>query len=151
MKKKKKIILLSFIILMIFLFSRNIQIDDIFYNLNIFISKITNTSEYKTIKKDINKNYLGIGQEKIKGKDGYFTTFTTIDNNKKTYNEYKQKPINNRWTTSSHYMVLLATDDNDMVYVSNPNGEENNSKSSGWYKFEEITPYIAKALYIENY
>ncbi len=31
------------------------------------------------------------------------------------------KPSKNRWTTSSHYMVLLAADDNQMVYVSNPN------------------------------
>ncbi|CDA31085.1 unknown [Clostridium sp. CAG:492] len=55
------------------------------------------------------------------------------------------------WTTSSHYMALLATDNNDMVYISNPNGGKNDSKSSGWYKFKEITPYIAKALYIESY
>ena len=61
------------------------------------------------------------------------------------------QPHNNRWTTASHYMVLLASDDNDMVYISNPNGGENDSKSSGWYKFKEVTPYIAKALYIESY
>ena len=47
-------------------------------------------------------------------------------------------------------MVLLATDDKDMVYVSNPNGGKNDSKSSGWYTFKEVTPYIAKALYIES-
>ena len=58
------------------------------------------------------------------------------------------KPSNNRWTSASHYMVLLATDNNNMVYVSNPNGLENSSKSSGWYNIDEITPYIAKALYI---
>ena len=58
---------------------------------------------------------------------------------------------NNRWTTASHYMVLLATDNDNMVYVSNPNGLENDSKSSGWYDINEITPYIAKALYIEDY
>lgn len=61
------------------------------------------------------------------------------------------KPQDNRWTTSSHYMVLLATDDKDMVYISNPNGGESDSKSSGWYNFKEVVPYIAKALYIENY
>lgn len=61
------------------------------------------------------------------------------------------KPSENRWTTSSHYMALLATDNNGLVYVSNPNGGENDSKSSGWYDIEEITPYIAKALYIESY
>lgn len=61
------------------------------------------------------------------------------------------KPQSNRWTTASHYLVLLACDDNHMVYVSNPNGLENNSKSSGWYDINEVSPYIAKALYIESY
>ena len=61
------------------------------------------------------------------------------------------KPNDNRWTTASHYMVLLATDGNGMVYVSNPNGLENNSKSSGWYDMEEIIPYLAKAIFIEKY
>lgn len=53
----------------------------------------------------------------------------------------------NRWTTQSHYMVLLATD-GSKVYVSNPNGLKNQSNSSGWYDINEITPYLAKALYI---
>ena len=56
----------------------------------------------------------------------------------------------NRWTTTSHYLVLLATDGIDQVYISNPNGEDHTPKSSGWYSFEEITPYIAKALFIES-
>ena len=30
-------------------------------------------------------------------------------------------PTDNRWTTASHYMALLAADNDDMVYVSNPN------------------------------
>ena len=247
MKKKKIIGLL--IILGICLLLKNCSFSDLSYNLNKFISKVTNSSEYKTIKQDVNKNYSGIGQEKIKNKDGYFTTFATIENHKKTYIEYKQnadsswsnnqywggtmaengcgitalsiilsgynkhyspealrqkynpilkydslsqelsktfnikntdfyydsahlskekiqehlqtnrpilicvwnKPHNNRWTTASHYMVLLASDDKDMVYISNPNGGANNSKSSGWYNFKEIIPYIAKALYIESY
>ena len=247
MKKKKIIGLL--IILGICLLLKNCSFSDLSYNLNKFISKVTNSSEYKTIKQDVNKNYSGIGQEKIKNKDVYFTTFTTTENNKKTYIEYKQngnsswsnnqywggtmaengcgitalsiilsgynkhyspealrqkynpilkydslsqelsktfnikntdfyydsahlskekiqehlqtnrpilicvwnKPHDNRWTTASHYMVLLASDDKDMVYISNPNGGANNSKSSGWYNFKEIIPYIAKALYIESY
>lgn len=61
------------------------------------------------------------------------------------------QPHKNRWTEKSHYMVLLATDSHEKVYVSNPNGGKNDSKSSGWYKISEITPYIAKALYIESY
>ena len=47
-------------------------------------------------------------------------------------------------------MVLLAADEQGMVYVSNPNGLENDSKSSGWYDFDEVLPYIAKILYIEE-
>lgn len=183
------------------------------------ISSNFNIYSYKTIKLDKNENYNGIGQEEINGKDGYFTTFTTLDNHKKIYKEYKQngdsswsnkeywngtmaengcgitvmsiilsgynkdyspeilrekyfpvinhnnlskelsstygiknsdfyydsihlsnknitehlstnrpiticvwnKPTNNRWTTASHYMALLATDDKGKVYVSNPN------------------------------
>lgn len=64
--KKKRIIILLIIILEIYLFFRNTPFNDISYNLNRFISKVTNTSEYKTIKQDVNKNYSGIGQEKIK-------------------------------------------------------------------------------------
>ena len=30
-------------------------------------------------------------------------------------------------------------------------GGENDSKSSGWYEYDEIIPYIAKALFIESY
>ena len=56
----------------------------------------------------------------------------------------------NRWTTTSHYMVLLASN-NNKVYVSNPNGLEDTSKSSGWYDIDEITPYLVKALYVEDY
>lgn len=212
-------------------------------------STYAKNSGYSIIKADNNMNYSGVGQEKIQGQDGYFTTFTTLDKNKKTYKEYKQggtsswsrnqywggtmeengcgitvmstilsgynknytpedlrkkyqpvlnydnlsselsgkfgiknsnfyydsvhlssqniiehlktnrpiivcvwnKPHNNRWTTSSHYMALLACDDYNIVYVSNPNGYENDSKSSGWYNIDEIAPYIAKILYIESY
>ena len=61
------------------------------------------------------------------------------------------EPNKNRWTEKSHYMALLATDGNDFVYVSNPNGGKNDSKSSGWYNIKEIIPYLAKALYVESY
>lgn len=60
------------------------------------------------------------------------------------------KPTVNRWTSVSHYMVLLATDGEGKVYVSNPNGLENTYKTSGWYDINEITPYLAKALFIEE-
>ena len=246
---KKRILILLIIIIVICICIKNNLFNDVSSNLNTSISKIADNSAYKTIKQDTNDNYSGIGQEKVKNKDGYFTTFTTMQDHQKKYIEYKQnnnsswsnkqywggtmsengcgitaistilsgynknytpedlrqkyypvldnetiskelsntfhikntdffydsvhllkaklqehlktnrpilicvwnQPNNNRWTTSSHYMVLLATDNDDMVYISNPNGGENDSKSSGWYNFEAVTPYIAKALYIENY
>ncbi len=253
MKKKKKklnikrFIFLIIIVILLFCFRNFLKEKNILDN-NPF-SNLLNNSEYKVIKKDVNPDYLGLGQEIVQNKDGYFTTFTTLDENKKTYKEFKQngtaswankkywggtmeengcgitaisiilsgynkdytpndlrekyypmlnsdkissvlsktfkiknsdfyydsihlskqslaehletnrpilicvwnKPKNNRWTTESHYMVLLASDNNGKVYVSNPNGLENTEKSSGWYDFDEVTPFIAKALYIEDY
>ncbi len=70
----------------------------------------------------------------------------------------KNKPIlicvwntpDSTWTTASHYMLLLATDNQNKVYVSNPNGLYGKIKMSGWYDTESILPYIAKAMYIEE-
>ena len=216
MKKKRKMKKFTIIIFSIFI---------IICFRNIYISvyeKFSNNlcnPQYEIIKQDKNKNYLGIGQQKVKNQDGFFTTFTTTEDNLKIYKEYKQngksswsknkywggtmsengcgitvlsiilsgygkdftpedlrekyypvldysnlskelsttfgiensdfyydsvhlsneniithlktnrpiiicvwnKPQNNRWTTASHYMALLATDDNEKVYVSNPN------------------------------
>lgn len=56
---------------------------------------------------------------------------------------------NARWTKSSHYMLLLATDEKSKVYVSNPNEADRNNKSSGWYDIYQVIPYIAKALFIK--
>ena len=234
----KKILLIILILIGIIYLKKN------YINNNILEKSSEN---YEVIKLDKNENYKGVGQKKLDGKDGYFTTFTTVDVNKKIYKEYKQngsaswahhrywgstmeengcgitalsiilsgynknyspeklrkkyypvlnndkiskelsstfgikntdfyydsshlskeafvkhlktnrpilicvwnKPDNNRWTTASHYMVLLATDEN-LVYVSNPNGLENSSKSSGWYNFDQVLPWVAKALFIEN-
>ena len=55
---------------------------------------------------------------------------------------------NDVWTKNSHYMVLLASDGDDKIYVSNPNGT-NKENPSGWYETNKILPYIAKALFIE--
>ena len=241
---KKFILLLSFLIIVVVLIINAIFSSTVSNN---FLIK--NTNGYDVIKLDKNDNYNGIGQKKVSNKDGYYSTFTTIGSNKKTYIEYKQngdaswskntywndhmentgcgitamsiilsgygknvtpedlrqkyypsidyetldkefsqsygiqssgfyydsthlskeyinkhlltnrpilicvwnKPSDNRWTTSSHYMVLLASDGNNMVYISNPNGGKNDSKSSGWYEYDEIIPYIAKALFIESY
>ena len=109
-------------------------------------------------------NYENFSRElsstfEIKNSDFYYDS-THLSNNKiiehlKTNRPIVvcvwNKPTDNRWTTASHYMALLATDGNDMVYVSNPNGLENDSKSSGWYDIDEITPYLAKALYVEAF
>lgn len=243
-KKKKLNFKKLFLLIILIIFTFNLY-DKYNNKINKFLQNIFISSDYKIIKQDTNSNYSGIGQEKISGKDGYFTTFTTDTNI--TYIEYKQngnsswsnnsywggtmeengcgitslsiilsgynknytpedlrkkyypklnydklskelenfgiensdfyydsiscseknikkhlesgKPIiicvwdensRNRWTTKSHYMVLLATDGNNMVYVSNPNGLKNDSKSSGWYEFSEVVPYIAKILYIES-
>ncbi len=227
-KKKRKvskvkviILIIIFIVLFILLKNSFMQLISFFTN-DTYIANIVSSfskvdNEYETIKLDNNENYSGIGQQKISGKDGYFTTFTDISG--KTYKEYKQngssswsnkkywdgnmsetgcgitaisiilsgydmdytpedlrkkyfpvldgsnisnelsktfklsntdffydqvslskknitehlnknkpvlicvwnKPKANRWTTASHYMVLLAYDNNNMVYLSNPN------------------------------
>ena len=241
-KNKKKKLNLKFILLGIILISIGIYL---LYTINYSLS----TDIFLPISNSKNNNYSGIGQEAVSDKDGYFTTFTTIDENKKTYKEFKQngnsswaqnsywggtmeengcgitslaiitsgygmnitpedlrkefypvldgndfgsvlknyynientdflydtsyfsnnyilehlktnrpvlvcvwnKPHDNRWTTASHYLVLLACDNSNKVYVSNPNGGKNDSKSSGWYDINEITPFIAKILFIESY
>ena len=78
--KKKRLFLLLIFVFGIQFFLRNSSFSNISYNLNKFISNVTHSSEYKIIKQDINKNQSGVGQEKAKGKDGYFTTFTTTEN-----------------------------------------------------------------------
>ena len=60
------------------------------------------------------------------------------------------EPEKNRWTSSSHYIVLLAADNCGSVYVSNPNGGRNAQNSSGWYDIDEVVPFIAKAAFIEQ-
>ena len=55
--KKKKIIVIFIFIFVIWMFQRNSSFNDIFYNINKIISKISNTSEYKIIKQDKNNNY----------------------------------------------------------------------------------------------
>ncbi len=89
---KKLITLLFIIILLIFLCIRfhNLLNRYISNNSIIEFPKIQNKSEYKVIKEDYNKNYSGLGMQEVKDKDGYFTTFTTEDKNKKVYKEYKQ-------------------------------------------------------------
>ena len=251
-KKKlniKRITLLIVLIIFITILVKNIIFSNNSLDILDELSFTTTDNGYKIIKQDENNKYSGVGQEKFSNKDGYYTTFTTDNQYKKTYIEYKQNgnaswanntywndsmeksgcgitamaiilsgygknvtpedlrnkyypvidyeslstefsksygiqssgfyydsvhlskkyiknhlltnrpilvcvwntPSENRWTTTSHYMVLLASDDDNMVYVSNPNGGENDSKSSGWYEYDEVIPYLAKALFIESY
>ncbi len=108
---------------------------------------------YENLSKELSQTF------KIENSDFYYDT---VHRSKESIIKHLEtnRPIivcvwnengNNRWTNKSHYMLLLATDGIDMVYISNPNGLENDSKSSGWYNFREIIPYIAKILYIEKY
>lgn len=89
---KKIVVPLLIIILLIVLCIRfhNLIINYISNNSNIEIPKIQNKSIYNVIKEDYNKNYSGVGMQEVKDKDGYFSTFTTEDKNKKVYKEYKQ-------------------------------------------------------------
>lgn len=210
MKKKIMLLFLLIVGLIIYFCNDGAELTSNLFNLS---------NNYEIIKLDKNINYSGVGQEKVTNVDGYFTTFTTVTDHKKTYIEYKQNgnaswsnqkywggtmaengcgiaalaiilsgyqhdytpedlrqryfpvlnydflsqelshtfyikntdfyydsvhlskeklqehlktnrpilicvwdsPHNNRWTTASHYLVLLAADDKDMVYVSNPN------------------------------
>ena len=103
MKKKKKLNFKRFLILIIlFLFIKNNIPNNLSKKFNKVISKNINNSEYMTIKEDYNKNYPGIGQKKINNQDGYFTTFTTIKNNQKTYFEYKQNG-NSSWRNNKYW------------------------------------------------
>lgn len=242
--KRARFVVLVLVILICFLFI-NFEKD----NFSNVCNNIFESDNYTVIGISKNNDYSGIGQEIVYSKDGYFTTFTTLDDNKKIYKEYKQNidaswssnsywggtmakngcgitalaiilsgygkdfspevlrqkyypvmnydnfsnelleefgiensdfyfdnfhlsdkailkhlhsnrpilvcvwnnPNNNRWTTASHYMVLLAADNSGRVYVSNPNGGKKDSKSSGWYDIDEVSPFIAKAIYIESY
>ena len=108
MKKKKKTNFRKtiFLLLILLLFCLCIKyvsllIEYIFSNAN-NLSNISSNSDYAIIKQDINKDYSGIGQKKVKNKDGYFTTFTTIESNKKTYKEYKQNG-NYSWSYKKYW------------------------------------------------
>ena len=112
---KKRIIIFILIIILSYIFLSNSSIfSDIYKNLDI----LKFSSDYKIIKQDINKNYSGIGQEKINEKDGYFTTFTTEDNYKKTYIEYKQNG-NSSWSNNKYWGGTMA--ENGCRYNCNVN------------------------------
>ena len=70
------------------------------------ISISENDAKYGIIKEDTNKNYPGKGQENVKNKDGYFTTFTTTNNKK--YIEYKQN-LESSWNNNLYWDDTMAT------------------------------------------
>ena len=71
MNKKRKLnikkIIIFLLVLCLFLY---LVVKDIFHHIEI-------SSNYEVTSEEKNPNYSGIGQQKISGQDGYFTTFTT--------------------------------------------------------------------------
>lgn len=111
---KNIIILLFIIIFIIYLFfiSNLPKKENILNNLD--YSNIDSFG-YSILKQDNNANYLGIGQEKVYNKDGYFTTFTTKNN--KIYKEYKQNG-NSSWSNYSYWDNIMATDGCSITAIS---------------------------------
>lgn len=110
MKRKKKKInfrkILLVLILIIFTHSF-IKNKPSTTNITNKVSNILTNSEYDIIAKSKIDNYSGIGQEAVKNKEGYFTTFTTIEKNKKTYKEYKQN-ANAPWSNNEYWGGTMA-------------------------------------------
>ena len=92
-KNKKKKLNLKFILFVIILIFIGIYL---LYTINYSLT----TNIFLPISNSKNNNYSGIGQEAVSDKDGYFTTFTPIDENKKTYKEFKQNG-NSSWAQNS--------------------------------------------------
>lgn len=84
-KKKKRIIKLIIFIVIIYL-----SIHFLANNGIKTIANSINSQKYKPIALNENHNYPGLGKLPVEDKDGYFSTFTTISKNQKTYKEYKQ-------------------------------------------------------------
>lgn len=97
-------------------------------------------------------SYFGIDNSDFRYADSYFQKdyiFNWLKEDKPILICVWDKP-DAKWTTSSHYMLLLATDNISQVYISNPNGEVGGPRMSGWYDYQDVLPYIAKALFIES-
>ena len=56
----------------------------------------------------------------------------------------------NRWTKNSHYLTLLAANDENKIYVANPGGSEYGPNKNGWYNASQVVPYLAKVLFVEE-
>lgn len=105
--KKRIIFLIITIILIIWLYNNFILTNNMLSDISNKLNISNYTDNYKVIKKDTNKTYPGKGQEKVSNKDGYFTTFTTEDNYKKTYIEYKQNG-DSSWSNNEYWGGTMA-------------------------------------------
>ena len=93
MKKKRRLKFKNIIILGLF-----IGLGFYFYENYIEI----NYPSYEVIKEDTSNDYEGLGKEKTKNEDGYFSAFTTNSPYKKTYIEYKQNG-NASWSNNTYW------------------------------------------------
>lgn len=78
------------------------------------------------------QSYFNIDNSNFRYAESYFTKdymFKWLKNDKPILICVWNKP-NAKWTTASHYMLLLATDNISKVYVSNPNGEKDGTRAS---------------------
>lgn len=78
------------------------------------------------------QSYFSIDNSNFRYAESYFTKdyiFKWLENDKPILICVWNKP-NAKWTTASHYMLLLATDNISKVYVSNPNGEISGTRMS---------------------
>ena len=80
--KKTRFVVLVLVVLICFLFI-NFQKS----SLSNICNNVFGLNDYNVISVSKNDDYSGIGQKIVDGKDGYFTTFTTFDDNKKIYKE----------------------------------------------------------------
>ncbi len=78
------------------------------------------------------QSYFNIDNSNFRYAESYFTKdyiFKWLKDDKPILICVWNKP-SAKWTTASHYMLLLATDNISKVYVSNPNGEINGTRMS---------------------
>ena len=103
---KKRILFILFIIITLFICIKH-NIKPVKKMAKEIISFFDFNANYDIIKQDTNSNYKGIGQEKVYNQDGYFTTFTTIEENKKIYKEYKQNG-DASWSNNDYWDGTMA-------------------------------------------
>ena len=111
LNREKILFFIILILLVIYLYNNFLKDIGTIFDINSFFNVSNKVGGYKIIKQDINKKYPGKGQEKVKNKNGYFTTFTTTDG--KTYIEYKQNGKSS-WSNNEYWGSTMA--ENRMWY-----------------------------------